>query len=133
MLEQLITTNFVLSEKNTIDFKDGMTAITGETGAGKSLTVDAISAVTGARAESGWVRSGADKAEAEALFDIKGNRALSDYLSSRDLNEDGDELAMRRVVTSDGKSRSYVNGHNVTLSVLKEVGALLVAVHGQHA
>ncbi len=133
MLEQLITTNFVLSEKNTIDFKDGMTAITGETGAGKSLTVDAISAVTGARSESGWVRSGADKAEVEALFDIKGNQALSDYLSSRDLNEDGDELALRRVVTSDGKSRSYVNGHSVTLSVLKEVGALLVSVHGQHA
>jgi DNA repair protein RecN (Recombination protein N) len=135
MLEQLTATNFVLSRRNEIDFKGGMTAITGETGAGKSLAVDAISAVTGARAEAGWVRKGAGKAEVEALFGIKGQDELTSYLRERDLqdNDDGSSLALRRVVGADGKSRAYVNGHAVTLATLREIGSRLVAVHGQHA
>ncbi|MGN0909683.1 MAG: DNA repair protein RecN [Succinivibrio sp.] len=133
MLEQLTATNFVLSRKNEIDFKGGMTAITGETGAGKSLAVDAISAVTGARAEAGWVRKGAGKAEIEALFTTTGNDGLNSYLRERDLAEDDGSLALRRIIGADGKSRAYANGHSVTLSTLREIGQFLVAVHGQHA
>ncbi len=133
MLQQLTATNFVLSQRNEIDFKGGMTAITGETGAGKSLAVDAISAVTGARAEAGWVRKGADRAEVEALFDLKGQGALAGYLKERDLEDEGGELALRRIIGADGKSRAYANGHSVTLATLREIGQMLVAVHGQHA
>ncbi|MDD7021431.1 MAG: DNA repair protein RecN [Aeromonadales bacterium] len=133
MLEQLTATNFVLSLRNEIGFKGGMTAITGETGAGKSLSVDAISAVTGARAEAGWVRKGAERAEVEALFGTKGQDALRKYLKERDLEDEEGDLALRRIIGADGKSRAYVNGHSVTLATLREIGQFLIAVHGQHA
>ena len=133
MLEQLTATNFVLSLRNEIGFKGGMTAITGETGAGKSLSVDAISAVTGARAEAGWVRKGAERAEVEALFGTRGQDALRKYLKERDLEDEEGDLALRRIIGADGKSRAYVNGHSVTLATLREIGQFLIAVHGQHA
>ncbi len=133
MLEQLIVKDFALSLDNTLDFEQGMTSITGETGAGKSLTVDAVSMLMGARAESQMVRTGAAKAELNAIFSIKNNEAARSFLEEHDLSSDDDELMLRRVISADGKSKSYINNVPCTLSWLKELGASLVAIHGQHA
>ncbi len=133
MLEQLIVKDFALSLDNTLDFDKGMTSITGETGAGKSLTVDAVSMLMGARAESQMVRTGAAKAELNAIFSIKNNEAAKSFLEEHDLSSDDDELMLRRVISADGKSKSYINNVPCTLSWLKELGSSLVAIHGQHA
>lgn len=132
MLEQLNVRNFALSDRNEIEFAAGLTAITGETGAGKSLTVDALSQVLGARADTGLIRRGADRAEVEAVFSLE-DGGLQDFLLSRELSSEDGTLVLRRVITQDGKSRAYLNSHAVTLSLLKEVAAQLVSVHGQHA
>lgn len=132
MLEQLIVKDFALSESNSIDFDKGMISITGETGAGKSLTVDALGMVLGERADADMVRSGAAKAEIEAVFSIGSLPELKEKLNSLELGNE-DDLLLRRVINSDGKSKAYINGHPCTLGLLKEVGAFLVAIHGQHA
>ena len=134
MLLQLIVKDFALSEKNVLDFSEGMTCITGETGAGKSLSVDALSLILGSRADSAFVRKGCDKAEISAVFSIDSNELLKSYLKEHDLtSEDASDLVIRRVVTKDGKSKAYINDAPCTLSVLKEVTDSLVAIHGQHA
>lgn len=134
MLLQLIVKDFALSEKNVLDFSEGMTCITGETGAGKSLSVDALSLILGSRADSAFVRNGCDKAEISAVFSIDSNELLKTYLKEHDLSsDDTSDLVIRRVVTKDGKSKAYINDVPCTLSVLKEVTDSLVAIHGQHA
>lgn len=132
MLEQLIVKDFALSVENTLEFENGMSCITGETGAGKSLTVDALSLLLGARADANMVRTGATKAELNAVFSTK-NKHVQDFLIANDLQSDDDTLMLRRVVNSDGKSKAYINNTPCTLSQLKEVSASLVAIHGQHA
>lgn len=133
MLEQLIVKDFALSDKNILDFSSGMTCITGETGAGKSLTVDAISMLLGARSDSGCVRTGAQKAELDAVFSVENNEAVRAFLNERDLLSEDNTLMLRRVISADGKSKSYINGSPCTLALLKELGTYLVAIHGQHA
>lgn len=133
MLEQLIVKDFALSDKNTLDFSQGMTCITGETGAGKSLTVDAISMLLGARGDSMCVRTGCSKAELDAVFSIEDNEAVKGFLNERDLLSEDNTLMLRRVITADGKSKSYINGSPCTLALLKELGSYIVAIHGQHA
>lgn len=133
MLEQLIVKDFALSDKNILDFSSGMTCITGETGAGKSLTVDAISMLLGARADSGCVRTGSQKAELDAVFSVENNEAVRAFLNERDLLSEDNTLMLRRVISADGKSKSYINGSPCTLALLKELGTYLVAIHGQHA
>ncbi len=133
MLEQLIVKDFALSDKNILDFSSGMTCITGETGAGKSLTVDAISMLLGARADSGCVRTGSQKAELDAVFSVENNEAVRAFLNERDLLSEDNTLMLRRVISADGKSKSYINGSPCTLALLKELGSYIVAIHGQHA
>ena len=133
MLEQLIVKDFALSDKNTLDFHSGMTCITGETGAGKSLTVDALSMLLGARADAMCVRTGCAKAELDAVFSIENNQAVIDFLNERELTAEDNTLMLRRVIGADGKSKSYINGSPCTLALLKELGSYIVAIHGQHA
>lgn len=133
MLEQLLVKDLALSQENDLRFAPGLTAITGETGAGKSLTVDALSLVLGARAESSQVRKGCAQARVEAVFSLPKDERLSFLTEQNYLSEGEETLILTRVVGADGKSRSYVNNRPVTLGVLREVGAELVSIHGQHA
>lgn len=131
MLRTLHIRDFVIVERLELAFGEGFTVLTGETGAGKSLLVDALSLVLGERSDTAWVREGADKAEISAEFDITGQVALRQMLQERDLLE-GDELLLRRVLERSGRSRAYLNGSPATLQQLREVGEFLVDIHGQH-
>jgi len=131
MLESLNIKNLVVIEDLDIDFKSGMTVITGETGAGKSIIIQALGMVAGGRSDASLVRNGANKAEISASFVIEAKSKVQSYLESQDLENDV-ECIIRRVILSDGKSRSYVNGRKVPLSVLSEVGSYLIDMHGQN-
>ena len=131
MLDSLNIKNLVVVEDLNIDFKSGMTVITGETGAGKSIIVQALGMIAGNRADVSLVRKGAKKAEISASFIIEAKSKLQAYLESQDLENDV-ECIIRRVILLDGKSHSYVNGRKVPLSVLNEVGSCLIDMHGQN-
>ncbi len=133
MLEQLIVSDFALSAHNSLDFTRGMTSITGETGAGKSLTVDALDLLLGGRASADLVRHGAREAQLEAVFSLSPDSPVMQILAAQSLQGEETQLLLRRVITSDGKSRAYVNGHPCTLSLLRQLGGQLVSIHGQHA
>ena len=131
MLDSLNIKNLVVVEDLNIDFKSGMTVITGETGAGKSIIVQALGMIAGNRSDVSLVRKGAKKAEISASFIIEAKSNLQAYLESQDLENDV-ECIIRRVILLDGKSHSYVNGRKVPLSVLNEVGSCLIDMHGQN-
>ena len=131
MLDSLNIKNLVVVEDLNIDFKSGMTVITGETGAGKSIIVQALGMIAGNRSDVSLVRKGAKKAEISASFIIEAKSKLQAYLESQDLENDV-ECIIRRVILLDGKSHSYVNGRKVPLSVLNEVGSYLIDMHGQN-
>ena len=131
MLDSLNIKNLVVIEDLDIDFQSGMTVITGETGAGKSIIVQALAMIAGRRSDASLIRKGAHKAEISATFSIESNSSVLAYLKSQDLENDF-ECIIRRVILSDGKSRSYINGSKVPLSVLREVGASLIDMHGQN-
>ncbi len=131
MLQSLHVHNFALLEDAAIDFAPGFNVFTGETGAGKSILTDAFGAVLGARASASSVRSGTDAFWVQAVFDIAALPQLQAYLAEQDL-ADGDELFLKRQVNAAGKSRAHVNGIPVPLAVLKQIGAMLVDIHGQH-
>lgn len=132
MLLRLTIRDFVLVDRLELEFGRGFGALTGETGAGKSILVDAISFVLGERADAGVVRSGCERAEVSAEFDISGLPAAGEILQRNDLSS-GSELLLRRLVDAGGRSRAYVNGTPVTLQQLREVTDLLIDIHGQHA
>ena len=131
MLDSLNIKNLVVVEDLDIDFKSGMTVITGETGAGKSIIVQALAMIAGRRSDASLVRKGAQKAEITASFSIESNPSVLAYLEGQDLENDF-ECIIRRVILSDGKSHSYINGSKVPLSVLSEVGGFLIDMHGQN-
>ena len=133
MLRSLTIRDFVIVDKLDLDFQPGFTVLTGETGAGKSILIDALDAVLGSRAESGQVREGKDKAEVSAEFSTDEAPAVSGYLADNDLGGDDGECLLRRVIESSGRSRAYVNGRPATVQQLRDVGELLVDIHGQHA
>ncbi len=134
MLQQLIVQHFALVDFLHLDFNRNMTAISGETGAGKSILLDALGLALGDRAESGCVRQGADKADIHAVFDLHKLPAVKDYLASKHLAsaEDPDTCILRRMVNQDGRSRGYVNGKPVNIATLKLLGQQLINIHGQH-
>ena len=132
MLAQLTISNFAIVRELEIDFLSGMTAITGETGAGKSIAIDALGLCLGGRAEADMVRAGAPRADLCARFALKDTPAAQRWLDVNQL-EDGRECLLRRVISSDGRSRGFINGTAVPLSQLRELGQLLIQVHGQHA
>lgn len=135
MLDQLQVSNLALSSKAEVDFAQGFCCITGETGAGKSLLIDALSLILGARSDPSLIKSGEDKAEVSAWFSISSKeRELRDFIAREDLaGDDDNSLLIRRVISLEGKSRAYVNGHSCTQATLKALGKFLVAIHGQHA
>ncbi len=131
MLNQLCVRNFAIVDDLTVDFQPGMSAITGETGAGKSIALDALSLCLGARREAGFLREGADKAEISASFNIHSLPVVKQWLEARELDAD-DECLLRRTITAEGRSKAYINGAPVPVALLKEVGSHLVSLHGQH-
>ena len=132
MLTHLSIRNFAVVKTLDVDFSLGMTAITGETGAGKSISVDALGLCLGDRADSGMVRTGADKAEVSAGFNVKQLPGALKWLEEHELLDD-DEVLIRRVISSEGRSKAFVNGTPVPLQQLKNLGQFLLSIHGQHA
>ncbi|MBS1189425.1 MAG: recN [Rhodocyclaceae bacterium] len=132
MLRHLTIRDFVIVDRLELEFDAGFGALTGETGAGKSILVDALALALGDRADAGVVRAGCDKAEVAATFDIVDRPAIRDWLEAADLAAD-DELLLRRVIDSGGRSRAYINGSAATVQQLREVAENLVDIHGQHA
>ncbi|MEB8194669.1 DNA repair protein RecN [Raoultella terrigena] len=132
MLAQLTISNFAIVRELEIDFHSGMTAITGETGAGKSIAIDALGLCLGGRAEADMVRRGASRADLCARFALKDTPAAQLWLEENQL-ESGRECLLRRVISTDGRSRGFINGTAVPLSQLRELGQLLIQIHGQHA
>ena len=133
MLRALEIRDFVIVEKASLEFAAGFSVLTGETGAGKSILVDAIELLVGGRADASVVREGAERVELSAEFDFDGRHALAAWLADRELEGDAGRLLVRRTVDRAGRSRCFVNGHAATLAQLKEVGEWLVDIHGQHA
>lgn len=133
MLTHLAIKNFAIVKTLDIDLSQGLTAITGETGAGKSIAIDALGLCLGNRAEAGMVRPQAQKADVSATFDIAKLKAVQSWLKEQDLETDDDDTVIRRVISAEGRSKAYINGHAVPLQQLKILGAQLVSIHGQHA
>jgi DNA repair protein RecN (Recombination protein N) len=131
MLTALRLRDFVIVEAAELEFGPGFTVLSGETGAGKSILIDALGLALGARADAGMVREGAARADIAAVF--SGDARLDEWLADRDLGGDPGTVLLRRVVESDGRSRALVNGHPATVAQLREIGERLVEVHGQHA
>lgn len=131
MLRHLNINNFAIIESLELEFDDGFTAITGETGAGKSILIDALGLLSGARADKDWVRSGAKRAELTAEFSCTGTPEIGDWLSSQEL-DDGNTCLVRRTLSADGGSRAYINGHPVALGQLQTLGSKLLEIHSQH-
>ncbi len=131
MITSLTIKNYALIDELTVRFTSGLDIITGETGAGKSIIIDALGLIIGSRANSDVVRAGADKAIVEGVFDISGNKKLHKLLTGNDLEFSG-ELIVRREISAKGTNRCLVNDSAVTLGLLKSIGELLVDLHGQH-
>jgi len=133
MLIGLEIKNFAIVSNLSTEWHSGMTAITGETGAGKSIAIDALSLCLGERAEASAVRPGTDKAEVSAQFDLSNLPHAHAFLEENMLNNDDNECLLRRVVCKNGRSKSYINGSPVTAAQLKELGQYLISIHGKHA
>ncbi|MDP5056109.1 MAG: DNA repair protein RecN [Marinomonas hwangdonensis] len=131
MLTSIAISNFAIVESLELEFKTGMTVISGETGAGKSIMVDALSLCLGDRTDAAVVRHGEKKADISASFDIQAYPHVQKWLEERDLERD-QHCILRRVVSKEGRSKAYINGRPCTLNDLKEVGSQLVDIHGQH-
>ena len=131
MLLEVSIKNFAIIEQVSLNFEKGMTILSGETGAGKSIIIDAMNLMLGARSTTDVIRHGAAKAEIEGLFSFEHSRALEQILEEQGI-EVADELIIRREILQNGRSVSRVNGQMVNLSVLKQIGQHLVDIHGQH-
>lgn len=132
MLKHLHIRDFAVIEELEIEFDTGMTVFTGETGAGKSIIVDALGLVLGDRADSSIIRAQCKSTEITAIFAIDTNPALQTTLEEQEINFEG-ELMLRRVINRDGRSRAFVNGSPVPIQILKSLSEQLVDIHGQHA
>lgn len=133
MLQSLSIRDFIIVNQLDLEFQAGFTVLTGETGAGKSILIDALSLALGARGEGGVTRSGCDKAEISVIFSIAHNLEAQEWLLDAELTNDAPELLLRRVMYADGRSRAFINGATVTVAQLKELGELLVDIYSQNA
>ncbi|MCG3729388.1 DNA repair protein RecN [Vibrio cincinnatiensis] len=132
MLAHLSVNNFAIVKSLQLELSKGMTTITGETGAGKSIAIDALSLCLGGRAEASMVRQNEEKTEVSAAFLLDNNLHATRWLEDNDLL-DGQECILRRIINKDGRSRAFINGSPVPLSQLKSLGQRLINIHGQHA
>lgn len=133
MLRSLTLRDFVIVDSLELEFSSGFTVLTGETGAGKSILIDALALALGERGESGLVRAGCDKAEISAEFSLEALPQVRDWLRANEFAADDDTCLMRRVLYADGRSRGFINGGTATLQQLREAGELLVDIYSQHA
>ncbi len=133
MLRSLAIRNFVVVAALEVEFGEGLTVLTGETGAGKSILLDALGLLLGDRFELRQLRPGTERAELAATFDVADTPAVAAWLTEYELAADGDLVLLRRVLDAQGKSRGWINGRPATLAQLKELGEKLVALHGQQA
>ena len=131
MLSALSIRDIVLIETLDLKLNGGLSGLTGETGAGKSILLDSLGLATGARADAGLVRSGAKQGSATAIFDMPESKAVARVLDEAGIEHEG-ELILRRVQTSDGRTRAFVNDQPVSVALLRQLGDMLVEVHGQH-
>ncbi|MGM8225943.1 DNA repair protein RecN [Cellvibrio sp. ARAG 10.3] len=134
MLTHLSIQNFTLVDHLDLDLKPGMTVITGETGSGKSIMLEALGQTLGDRADGQRVRQGAQRADISASFDTSKIRIANKWLKEHDLQQDEtpNDCLLRRVISSDGKSKAYINGQPVTLQQLRTLGEMLIDIHSQH-
>lgn len=132
MLAHLSVNNFAIVKSLQLELSKGMTTITGETGAGKSIAIDALGLCLGGRAEASMVRQGEEKTEVSAAFSLENNVHATRWLEDNDLL-DGSDCILRRIINKEGRSRAFINGSPVPLSQLKSLGQLLINIHGQHA
>ncbi len=131
MLTQLTVSNYAIAERVELQFNRGMTALTGETGAGKSIVLDALGLAMGGRADAGAVRHGAKRADITATFDVSRISEASQWLEEHELDDENDCI-LRRVISKDGRSRAYINGQPCPLAHLKDLGSTLMDIHSQH-
>ncbi|MBA2654194.1 MAG: DNA repair protein RecN [Gammaproteobacteria bacterium] len=132
MLTHLHIQNFIIIDKLNLDFEAGLTVLTGETGAGKSIIIDALSLILGGRADSALIGPCADKCDLSACFDIETIPTAQAWLIEREYAAEGSECILRRVLHKDGKSRQFINGYNCTLQQLKEFLPFLINIHSQN-
>ena len=132
MLQHIHIHHFAIVDELALDFQGGMTVLTGETGAGKSILLDALGLALGDRAESGIIRTHDGRAEVSAEFDISALPTVLDWLNEHELDDDG-QCLIRRTLSRDGRSKGYINGRPVPMHSLRELGEQLVDIHGQHA
>src|SRR3990167_1220064 len=132
MLNHILIRDLATIEESNLSLDDKCTMITGETGAGKSVFIEAIEIALGGRASSSLIRPHKEKAEISLCFDISKFQNVIDCLDALDLHQPSNECIIRRIITSDGRSRCYVNGSPATLQLVKELGELLFHLHGQH-
>jgi len=132
MLSELRIRNFALIDNLSVTLGPGLNVLTGETGAGKSIIVGALSLLLGERASADVVRAGADRASVEGVFEVPNGKGLSDWLAERGLEAEEGVLILRREVAVEGRSRAWINGSPTTATLLGELGSLLVSLHGQH-
>lgn len=132
MLRVLSVRDYVIAERVELEPGPGCTVLTGETGAGKSILVDALELLVGGRADTALVRSGAERAELSAEFELEARSPLVAWLAERGLEGDPGSLILRRTLERGGRSRCFVNGHAATLAQLRDAGEFLVDIHGQH-
>lgn len=133
MLQTLQIKDLVIVESLMLEFAPGMTTLTGETGAGKSIMIDALGLALGEKADSSLVRSSCKKAEVSASFSLDAASEAYAWLNTNELTPDDEDCILRRVVTAEGRSRAFINGSQVTIGQLREFGEYLVDIHGQHA
>lgn len=131
MLSRIHIQNFAISSEAEIDVSNGMTVLTGETGAGKSILIDALDLVLGDRADTNVVRHGADRATINASFILEANSPALDWLKTQEL-DDGDECHLRRIISAEGRSRAFINNTPANLASLRTLGEMLIEIHGQH-
>ncbi|HEY1290398.1 MAG TPA: DNA repair protein RecN [Burkholderiales bacterium] len=132
MLRALEIRDFVIVESASLELEPGFSVLSGETGAGKSILVDAIELLVGARSEAGAVKEGCERAELAAEFEFENNQPVSNWVEEHELVGDPGQVILRRTIDRSGRTRCFINGHSATLAQLKELGELLVDIHGQH-
>ena len=133
MLENLSIKNFVIVDHLELNFKSGFSALTGETGAGKSILIGALSLALGQRGDSGLVRHSTDKSDISATFNIQGNEHAQEWLKQNELESDEENLFLRRVIYKDGKSKGFINGIPATINLLKSIGELVIDIYSQNS